>query len=171
MSARFHMTFHAGALTVLATLIGCQEPSERLNAPPQGTSEHQHSLSENFVHMQDNAMLSEMCISSSHFVPHTTELNTLGLRRLNRYAEILDVYGGTLHYDGADKDEDFRQARLDSIKSYLVACGLNAERFSVESGLNRGPGMDADMAITIRKETNFGGSVTLEEISSLGDSN
>jgi hypothetical protein len=163
------MMFHAGWLAVLALLVGCQEPSERLNAPPQGTSDSPHALGENYVHMTDNAMLSEMCISSSHFVPHTTELNTLGVRRLNRYAEILDVYGGTLHYDGGDPDEDFRNARLERIRTYLVACGLNADRFEVESGLNRGPGLDSEMAITIRKDTNFGGKVTLEEKYELGE--
>jgi len=167
MSARFHLMFLMAGLPSLALLAGCQEPSERLNAPPQGTSTHQSPVNENFVHMQDNAMLSEMCVSPCHFVPHTSELNTLGIRRLNRYAEILDVYGGTLHYDGPASQEKLRDTRLEKIKAYLVASGLNSERFEVDSGLNRGPGMDSSMAITIRKETNFGGSVTLTEVNTL----
>ncbi len=167
MNARFHTMCRIGGSAAVMFVLGCQPPKERLNSPPQGDAEHQSPVSENFVHMQDNAMLSEMVISSAHFVPHTTELNTLGIRRLNRYAEILDVYGGTLHYDGRDPEEEMRNTRVDKIKAYLLSCGLENERFDVQPGLNRGPGIDAPICITIRQETNFGGGVTLTEVNSL----
>src|SRR5688572_4073256 len=77
---------------------GCSEHGERLNAPPQGHTCFQHESQERYVPMTDNAMLADMSMSPVHFVPHQSELNGTGMRRIKRYAEIMKIYGGTLHY-------------------------------------------------------------------------
>lgn len=146
----------------LAIGTGCQEPVKRLNAPPQGHGGEQSPLRHHFDAMTDNAMLADMSMSPVHFVPHSTELNGLGARRLNRYAEILAIYGGTLRYDGAERDEDLLRDRLESIREYLVRHGIGEERCEVKADLAGGEGMDATLAVVILRETGFGGDTRLQ---------
>jgi len=137
-------------------LVGCSENApSRINSPPQGHSDRPHDLREDFDYMIDNALLADMSISPAHFVPHTPELNASGVRRLERYASILSVYGGTLNYDGVDDEETLATERIGRVKSFLIASGLTPETFSVEKGLAGGSGLDATEAVDIRKESKF----------------
>ena len=79
------------------------------------------------------------------------ELNSLGVRRLKRYAPILKVYGGTLHYDGNEQDDELRANRMGQIRKFLLACGLETDAFAVEEGLAGGAGLRAAEASEIRK--------------------
>ena len=136
---------------------GCQNPHppERLNAPPQGHSERPHELQDPYVHMTDNAMLEDMSISAVHFVPHCSELNALGVRRMKRYAEILKIYGGTLRYDGVEDPEALAESRMKQIQGFLVAQGVDPDAMDVVRTLAGGPGMNATEAIMIRAASNF----------------
>jgi len=138
-----------------AGLTGCNEAASRLNAPPQGATSRPHELRENYIPMVDNAMLAEMSMSSVHFVSNSGELNALGVRRLKRYAEIMRTYGGTLHYDGVDDEDDLAQDRLNRLGEFLVAAGVPRDSFSVERGLAGGSGMNGQEARDIREATNF----------------
>jgi hypothetical protein len=150
-----------GVLTA-GLMLGCDHTRpERLNAPPQGQTDQPSQLQEHFVPMVDNALLSEMSMSSVHFVPNSPELNALGVRRLTRYAEILDVYGGTLKYDGTDPDRELRQSRVHRIEEFLLACGLGVGEFDVEEGLAGGTGMDATEASDVRTATRGPGDVEI----------
>jgi hypothetical protein len=139
----------------LLAIPGCSKPHERLNSPPQGHTEYRNQLQEPYVYMADNAMLADMSMSPVHFVPHQTELNSLGARRLKRYAEILKIYGGTLRYDGTEDAKKLSEGRLAQIKHFLLAEGLDADRVEVQTGLAGGDGMNASEAILVRQETNF----------------
>ena len=134
---------------------GCAEPAKRLNAPPQGASAHPSEMQETFVPMTDNELLSDMSISSMHFVPHQAELNTTGVRRLTRYAEILKCYGGTLKYDGVD-EADLTRARLARINDFLACSGVPQDKFKVEAGLAGGAGGRADEAIANNQSKEIG---------------
>ena len=136
-------------LVMLALMLtGCAAPSERLNAPPQGPAEHPHPLQEHFVYMQDNALLADMCVSDVHFVPHTSELNGLGARRLKRYAQLLSQYGGKLHYDTELQEGDpLLEARLKHAVEYLQLAGLDADKFELTVGPPGGRGMGAKEAV------------------------
>ncbi len=142
------------SLCMLASM-GCQQPHERLNAPPQGHTEHPAKLQEPFVYMTDNALLADMSMSAVHFVPHQSELNSLGARRLNRLAEILKIYGGTVRYDGTTDDAKLASDRISQIKEYLLARGLEANRMEIKRAMAGGEGMNASEAILIRQSTNF----------------
>lgn len=131
--------------------IGCNEPEKRLNAPPQGHTEYPSNLQCMYVPMTDNAMLSDMSMSSVHFVPHQSELNSTGVRRLQRIVEIMKIYGGTLHYDGVSDDKDMSKARVNRIEDYLVDAGLERGKFKVEVGLAGGAGMSAQEATVAEK--------------------
>ena len=110
--------------------------------------------------MDINALLADMSISPAHFIPHRTDLNALGLRRLERYVALLKIYGGELRYDGHE-GEELQAGRVEEITGYLIAHGVSKDDVSVEAGPARGTGMEATQAILIRKETGFGGKVGL----------
>ncbi|HOB75679.1 MAG TPA: hypothetical protein PKG54_14270 [Phycisphaerae bacterium] len=133
---------------------GCQQPPCRLNAPPQGHTERPHQLQDQYTYMNDNALLAEMSMSPAHFVPGRADLNALGLRRLTRYAELLAVYPGDLHYDGADP-EPLASQRQERIRAFLVDAGVNPNSFKVERGMAGGAGMRADEAVAVRDASTF----------------
>ena len=147
----------AAAMTTawVLTGTGCQRPPDRLNAPPQGHSERPNELQDPYVHMTDNAMLEDMSMSAVHFVPHCSELNALGVRRLKRYADILKIYGGTLRYDGMEDAEALAKGRMKQIEGYLVAQGVDPDAMEVVSAMAGGAGMDANEAILVRAASNF----------------
>jgi len=142
------------SLCVLAGM-GCTNPSERLNAPPQGHTDRPNKLQEPFVYMTDNAMLADMSMSTVHFVPHQAELNANGVRRLKRYAQILKIYGGTLRYDGVSDAAGLVQGRMEQIKEFLLAQGLESDRVQIKKALAGGEGMNASEAIAVREAANF----------------
>jgi len=151
------------ALFVTATLVaawsltgtGCQSPPERLNSPPQGHSERPNDLQDPFVHMTDSALLEDMSVSAVHFIPHGTELNALGVRRLKRYADILKIYGGTLRYDGLEDTDALAKGRMEQIEGYLVAQGVDGGAMEIVRSAAGGPGMDASEAIKVRAGSRF----------------
>jgi hypothetical protein len=124
------------------------EPAGRVNAPPQGVMFKEHPLNQNFVPMTDNAMLNEGTLSPVHFVPRTAELNSLGVRRLTRMADIIRVYGGVVLYDG--QEEDLGDKRVDQVERFLLSCGLTRTQFEVKRGLAGGMCMDSNEAVMIR---------------------
>jgi len=138
------------ALVVLAVGLaaGCQtDRPARLNAPPQGQAARGHRLQEPYVAMVDNAALNDMSVADCHFVAHTDQISGLGLYRLQRLAEMLKVYGGTLRYDTRLDDGKLAAARLERLREYLAAAGCDMEKVSVELGMPGGEGMLAAEAI------------------------
>jgi hypothetical protein len=150
---------HRRRLVILVGMIflavGCNQPSERLNAPPQGVCDYPSPLQESFVYMVDNEMLEDLSLADIHFVPHTTELNGLGARRLNRYAKLLQVYGGSIRYATSMTDDRLVDQRMTSIRDYLGTTGIAAERIKITKDLPGGHGMTAREAI-VAKATGAG---------------
>ncbi|GMU20822.1 MAG: hypothetical protein AMXMBFR13_09180 [Phycisphaerae bacterium] len=146
----------AAIAALVTTCIGCTEPPERLNAPPQGKTERPNVMQDQYIYMHDNAMVTEMSMSPAHFVPHSSELNSLGARRLCRYADMFkECGGGTLHYDGFDDPETLGHDRREQIKAFLVSAGVAPGTFEVEPGLAGGRMLRADEAGKIRDFTSF----------------
>jgi len=141
-----------GSVTLVWSAWGCNQPSERLNAPPQGYSEYPSPLAESFVYMVDNAMLEDLSLADIHFVPHSGELNGLGARRLERYAKLLTVYGGSVRYATAVADDRLVEQRMGSIRDYLATTGIASERIRVVRDLPGGVGMTAREAIVAKSE-------------------
>jgi hypothetical protein len=144
------LTLNFILIVATASTVGCYEPSSRLNAPPQGESPRPSSLQEPYVYMVDNAMLADMALADIHFVPHSAELNSLGARRLDRYAALLELYGGTLHYDAGINDAELVNARIDRMKDFLATTGIPSDRIDVDEGMATGRGLNSIEAIVIR---------------------
>ena len=81
----------------------------------------------------------------------TTELNSLGLRRLDRYGALMKIYGGTLHYETEIVDGDAIGRRLQRVMEYLTGVGIEEGRISVETGLARGRGMGGEEGILVHQ--------------------
>ncbi len=171
----FTNRYAMGAMIAAAVvaLAGCEGPAKRLNAPPQGHTDYPNEeMQAHYTPMVDNAMLSDMSMSAVHFVPHQAELNANGIRRLQRYSEILKVYGGTLRYDGVRDDASLAQDRIRRIEEYLASAGLNQGQFKVERGMAGGAGINADEAMIIRAGSyakpdggdSGGGGMTVKEL-------
>jgi hypothetical protein len=147
--------FIIAAASLLIASLGCQTHPQRLNAPPQGATHYSHELQEPMMTMTDNALLADMSVAPVHFVPSQPELNGTGARRLKRMANILKVYGGKVHYTGYGEPEDLTSQRIDKIREYLLAEGIEGETFEVAQGLAGGRGMAATEAIAIREGSRY----------------
>ena len=148
--------FWTSVLMAAILCFGCEKQAgSRLNAPPQGVTDRPHVLQEPYVFMVDNAMLGDMNMSSVHFVPHQAELNSLGVRRLKRFASLLDIYGGTLRYDGTEPDPQMRSARMQKLSNFLVDAGIKKDRYNVTEALAGGAGMAGEEALEIRVSTRY----------------
>jgi hypothetical protein len=145
---------HKHRLVVLVGMVfvavGCNQPSQRLNAPPQGVCENTSTLQDSFVYMVDNEMLEDESLADIHFVPHSAELNGLGARRLERYARLLKVYGGSVRYATSMIDDRLVEQRMASIRDYLSTTGIAAERIKLSKDLPGGLGMTAREAIVAK---------------------
>jgi hypothetical protein len=145
-----------GLLALSLWVTGCQANVERLNAPPQGASERPSELQDPFLTMTDNAILEDMSVSAGHFVPRQFELNGTGARRLKRMAPLLKVYGGEVHYTGFRDSDQLVQQRIEQIREFLLAEGVESDSFEVVLAMAGGEGMDADEAIEARKSSRQG---------------
>jgi hypothetical protein len=147
----------------------CQEPAPRLNAPPHGTQEKAPELQAEYTHMLENALLEDMVVSDIHFVPHRAILNSLGEERLARLASLMELYGGTIHLSTYVTDPKLVEARVEQVRNYLCAAGIDTTAETVVPGLAQGRGMDAPQAILIKtnegtyvpKKSGGGGDVDL----------
>lgn len=129
---------------------GCGRPTQRLNAPPQGTAEHCSELSPVFTYMTDNAALSDMSIADIHFVPHTSELNSLGADRLSRIAQLIETYAGTVRYATNLQDQELIDQRLTHARDFLAAAGADMDRVTVAVAMAGADYVHADEAIEAR---------------------
>lgn len=112
------------------------------------------AYNEVFAYMKDNAMQHVASISDLHFVPHTTELNGLGVAYLDRLALLHDPYGGTVRYSTTSTDEAFVATRLAHLTDYLEAIGADTTRITVVAAMPGGRGMRADQALVILAHNN-----------------
>lgn len=134
----------------MALVAGCSQKGERLNAPPQGTTERPSPLQKHFEPMVDNAAKFDRNIADVHFEPESTALSGLGVWRINRVARVLTPTGGTIRYETALRDDDMIAARLQAVRDYLAASGYDTDRIKVEAGLSKNTPGNAATAMQAR---------------------
>ena len=144
--------WQGGSIAVgVIAMIGC-------NSPPQGeaavvtATPGPTTFDVPFIYMKDSAMQHQASISDLHFVPHTTELNGLGVAYLDRLTKLHAPYGGTVRYATTSTDEDFVATRLAHLSDYLEAAGADMSRINVVAAMPGGRGMRADEALSILAE-------------------
>lgn len=128
----------------------CQEPAPRLNAPPHGVQGKAAELQAEYTHMVDNALLTDMVVSDIHFVPNRAMLNSLGEERLSRLASLMELYGGAVRLSTNVTDAKLVDERIEQVRSYLCAAGIDTTAETIVAGPAQGRGMDAAQAVLIK---------------------
>jgi hypothetical protein len=122
-------------LVLVVVSVGCQQPSQRLNSPPQGDTVNRSPMQEPYQAMVDNSLLADMSIADIHFAGATTRLSGTGEYRLSRLVEVCKAYGGEIRYDTQLLDEQLVQQRLQRVQDYLAAAGCDMDKCSARLGM------------------------------------
>lgn len=139
-------------LTTAASLLaaGCNTPGARLNAPPHGRACETSDLQGTYTYMGDNALLADMTVNDSHFLPHRVSLNDLGIQRLSRLASLMEAYAGTIRFDTELTEKDLIARRVEVVMDFLAEAGIDTTREVVVREMAGGRGMPATEAILIK---------------------
>lgn len=100
-----------------------------------------------FTYMVDSAVTRDMSVADVHFVPHTNEINGIGELRLNRMAELLKTYGGTVRYETVMRDPIMMGERLAHVREYLEVVGCDLDQIKVTAMISGGLGLPGDVAV------------------------
>jgi hypothetical protein len=130
--------------------LGCNEPKERLNAPPHGTAHDVSDLQAPLVYMTDNALLADMTISDMHFLPHRRQLSDLGQQRLSRLISLIQTYGGTIRLSSDVDDAELLSSRAEEVREQLTQAGVDTSSEVLREDISGGRGMDASEVILIK---------------------
>lgn len=118
----------------------------------------------NMNRMVDNAILSDMSVSDSHFIPHTAEISGTGEKRLDRMASLLNTYGGTVRYATSLADEEMIKNRIEHVREYLALVGCDMSRTDISVMEPGGRGMPGHEA-TWKYRLNSGQPVEAQPVS------
>lgn len=144
---RFGLLLSVSALSI--SQIGCEDLRARQD-PLTGQVIDAEVHRRYFRPMAMNATMHDMSVADIHFVPHTSELNGLGVARLADLASILDRFGGTVRYETFEEDRDRNNARLASVERHLTESGIDMTNVKVASQISGGRGMLATDAIAAK---------------------
>lgn len=156
--SRMHKLIASGSLLiVMGVMQGCEkrEPAPTSQPAEPACTRADHPYNRQFDQSSENADMVDMVVTDIHFMPNRAILNGTGTARLHRLAWIVDHYGGTIAVDVTDGDENLTQARIQTVKAYLRACGLADSKIQVALGLSSGKGMPADEAINVYNDTRY----------------
>jgi hypothetical protein len=103
-----------------------------------------------FTYMADNALLADMTVNDTHFLPHRALFTDLGERRLARLASLMEAYGGTIRFNTDLTDQDLIDQRVAMVVDFLAEAGIDTTEEVVTKDMPGGHGMSAAEAILIK---------------------
>ena len=128
-------------------IVGCTYTYDKLDPePPMSRRAKDSDCADWFDAQADNATLTSMAVADVHFVPYRAQLNSLGRSHVTAIASYLERYGGDVTLESQQADAVVTQQRLENIREFLVAQGLDPEQLTITIGLARGRGQDASEA-------------------------
>ena len=128
-------------------IVGCTYTYNKLDPePPMARRAKDSECDDYFDFQADNAILTSMAVADIHFVPYRAELNSLGRSHVTAIASYLDRYGGEVKLESQQADTVVTQQRLENVREFLVAQGLDPEQLTIATGLAAGRGQDAEEA-------------------------
>ncbi len=157
MFQKNHSTMMASGLAIGLALVGlgmgCKGQDRRM-FPSAAEQSAKMDAAKNrqrghWQQMADNAILSDMAVYDSNFIPNSSELSGTGAERLSRMAAYLDTYGGVVRYDTLIDNEELVQARLDNVREYIEVTGADLSRVEVKASLASGRSLSAGEAIRV----------------------
>ena len=68
---------------------------------------------------------------------------------MDRYARLLDLYGGTLRYDTISTDDELVAARIKHVEDFLATTDIDPGRIEVTKDMAGGRGMAGKEAVVV----------------------
>jgi hypothetical protein len=96
-----------------------------------------------------HAIITQHTLYDYHFVPGGGALNDLGFHDLAVLAEHYRLYPGDLHVRGGGERPAVREARLETVRAFLVREGVEMERVVIADGLPGGEGMSSERLVRV----------------------
>lgn len=134
---------------VFVATLACNRPFSSTEVQESRMEATRNREQAHFTYMADNAIAQDMSIADIHFVGHTVELSGVGVNRLDRMAQFLNTYGGTVRYETFRVEDELIKQRLDHVREYLAMINCDMSRVEVATGISGGRGMPAYTAIEI----------------------
>ncbi|NIA07215.1 MAG: hypothetical protein GWP14_06205 [Actinobacteria bacterium] len=129
-------------------IVGCTYTYDKSDPEPPMARRAKDSYGAAYFDSQaDNAILTSMTVADVHFVPYRAELNSLGRSHVTAIASYLERYGGDVTLESQQVDAVVTQQRVDNVRDFLVAQGLDPEQLTITTGLAKGRGQDAAEAV------------------------
>ena len=142
------MKYLSVLILILVTVsAGCQQPSQRLNSPPQGDTVNRSPMQEPYQAMVDNSISADMSVADIHFAGSTAQLSGTGEYRLSNLAQVCKAHGGEIRYDTQVMDDKLVHQRLQRVEEYLTAAGCDMSKCSVRQGMAASAYMPAAQAV------------------------
>jgi len=147
-----HRPLLLALVIVLPGYLACHQPHQNPQGQTLAAREAQLGFNAPFDAMANNAIASDMSIADVHFIPHTDQLSSAGILRLDRLARWLESHAGIVRYETTLDDAKLLEARLASVQSFLADVGCDMNTIKVLAMLPGGEGLAATDAISIMRE-------------------
>lgn len=141
------------SLLLALTAAGCERPGQVASPYAMSPDEEfeQSNVPKYNASHNDQGMMADMSITDTDFVPHSSKLSGIGVKRLGRYAELLAGMGGKLNYDATTTDSNLIASRIETAQCFLADATPGDEPIMVVQGLAGGRGMNGKDALAARE--------------------
>ena len=135
------------AAACMLALAGCETapPAE----PAYDPALDAHMVEAYFSRQMRNAILAQHTIYPYHFDVYSASLNELGERDLDLLARHLKENPGPLGVRQGDASDEVYQARVDTVRGFLMDTGVPADRIAIADALPGGDGAVSDRVIEV----------------------
>jgi hypothetical protein len=133
-------------------LIGCESTESNHSTERELHARIIESISDTGI---NNAIITQSTLFPYHFTHDGTELNELGYRDLGVLARHFKDRSGTLSVRQGSTVQDLHNARVTSVREFLIANGVDTDRIHFTDTPPRGPGISSEqvLQITARETT------------------
>lgn len=97
----------------------------------------------------DNAVIRQHTLYAYHFVQHSANLNALGQREASVLAHHYKKNPGPVNLNRGEETDAIYQARVQTLRDWLINGGVDASRITIAEGLPGGDGLSADHVVIV----------------------
>lgn len=97
-------------------------------------------------------VIRQRALFEAHFVPESNQLSSLGRRDIAILADTMRTSGGGIAIRCSQASPTLYAARVERVRSALIAAGIDASRVKVDDALPGGTGTITDDALFIRAD-------------------
>lgn len=157
-SRQLHRAAPVSAACIAAGLLAsCASPPQSDANSATVSDAVQRSADRQFVGgpFKDQArqgVIRQRALFEAHFVPESDQLTSLGRRDVAILADAMRTSGGGISIRCSQASPTLYAARVERVRTALVAAGIDASRVKVDDALPGGTGTSTDDALFIRAD-------------------